>query len=99
MTIDNTPLAIEPATRGERGNSRNLRSWVLGTFLGAVRTVVLVGALGSFSSGIGLLHLIGTLRGGGTLINVDQPTVGRQIRQLQRLGTGTYTMDLVVYAG
>jgi len=96
MTIDNTPLAIEPATRGERGNSRNLRSWVLGTFLGAVLTVVLVGALEPLSSGLGLLRLIGMLRGGRTLINVDQPTVVRQIQQLQRLETVSYTMDKII---
>jgi len=96
MTIGNTPLAIEPATRGERGNSRNLRSWVLGTFLGAVLTVVLVGALVPLSSGFGLLHLIGMLRGGRTLINVDQPTVVRQIQQLQRLETVSYTMDKII---
>ena len=96
MTIDNTPLAIEPATPGKRGNSRNLRSWVMGTFLGAVLTVVLVGALVWLSSGLGLLHLIGMLRGGRTLINVDQPTVVRQIQQLQRLETVSYTMDKII---
>jgi hypothetical protein len=96
MTIDNAPLANEPATRGKRGNSRNLRSWVMGTFLGAVLTVVLVGALVWLSSGLGLLHLIGMLRGGRTLINVDQPTVVRQIQQLQRLETVSYTMDKII---
>src|SRR6266478_3388193 len=96
MTIDNTPLAIEPATRGGRGNSRNLHSWVLGTFLGAVLTVVLVGALVPLSSGLGLLHLIGMLRGGRTVINVNQPTVVRQIQQLQRLETVSYTMDKII---
>jgi len=96
MTIDNAPLANEPATRGKRGNSRNLRSWVLGTFLGTILSVVLVGALLWLSSGLGLLHLIGVLRGGRTLINVDQPTVVRQIQQLQRLETVSYTMDKII---
>jgi len=96
MTIGNAPLAIEPATRGKQGNSRNLRSWVMGTFLGAVLTVVLVGALVPLSSGFGLLHLIGMLRGGRTLISVDQPTVVRQIQQLQRLETVSYTMDKII---
>src|SRR6202045_4013579 len=96
MTIDNTPLAIEPATREKRGNSRNLRSWVLGTFLGAVLTVVLVGALVPLASGLGLLHLMGILRGGRTQLNVDQPTVVRQIQQLQRLETVSYTMDKII---
>ena len=96
MTIDNTPLASEPATRGTRGNSRNVHSWVLGTFLGAVLTVVLMGALVWLSTGLGFLHLIGILRGGRTQINVDQPTVVRQIQQLQRLETVSYTMDKII---
>jgi hypothetical protein len=40
MTIDNSPLAREAATRG---TSRKFFSWVLGACLGAVLTVVLVG--------------------------------------------------------
>jgi hypothetical protein len=68
----------------------------MGTFLGAVLTVVLVGALVWLSSGLGLLHLIGMLRGGRALINVDQPTVVRQIQQLQRLETVNYTMDKII---
>jgi hypothetical protein len=96
MTIDNATLASEPATHGKRGNPRNLRSWVLGTFLGAVLAVVFVGALVWLSSGLGLLHLLGILRGGRTLINVDQPTVVRQIQQLQRLETVSYTMDKII---
>src|ERR1700720_3231184 len=96
MTTESIPPANEAPTRGKRGNSRNLRSWVLGTFLGAVLTVVLVGALVWLSTGLGLLHLIGMLRGGRTLINVDQPTVVRQIQQLQRLETVSYTMDKII---
>ena len=36
------------------------------------------------------------LRGGPTRINVDQPTVVRQIQQLQRLETVSYTMDKII---
>ena len=96
MTIDNATLDREPATCENRRNSRNLRTWVLGTFLGAVLTVVLAGALVWLSGGLGLLHLLGLLRGGRTLINVDQPTVVRQIQQLQRLETVSYTMDKII---
>jgi hypothetical protein len=96
MTMDDAPLANESATRVERGNSRSLRTWILGTLLGAVVTVVLVGALVWFSGGLGLLHLLSNLRGGRTLINVDQPTVVRQIQQLQRLETVSYTMDKII---
>jgi hypothetical protein len=73
-----------------------LRSWVLGTFLGAVLTAGLIGLLVWLSTGLGFLHLINNLRGGRTLINVDQPTVVRQIQQLQRLETVSYTMDKII---
>ncbi len=93
MTIDNAPLANELATRG---NTPKVYSWVLGTFFGAVLTLVVVGALVWLSTGLGLLHLMGILRGGRTQINVDQPTVVRQIQQLQRLETVSYTMDKII---
>jgi hypothetical protein len=96
MTIDNSPLADEPAPRGTRGNSRRVYSWVLGASLGAILTVVLMGALLWLSTGLGLLHLMGILRGGRTQFNVDQPTVVRQIQQLQRLETVSYTMDKII---
>ena len=94
--MDDTPLASESAPRGMRGKPRSLRSWVLGAFLGAVLTIILMGALVWFSTGLGLLHLINNLRGGRTQINVDQPTVVHQIQQLQRLETVSYTMDKII---
>src|ERR1700681_1347626 len=96
MTIHDAPVANEPATRGTRGKSRSMYSWVKGIFLGAVLTVVLAGALVWMTTGLGLLHLLGILRGGRTQINVDQPTVVRQIQQLQRLETVSYTMDKII---
>src|ERR1700730_17228929 len=96
MTIDNTPLTNEPAPRAMPGKSRSVYSWVLGAFLGAVLTVILLGAAVWFSTGLGLFHLINNLRGGRTQINVDQPTVVHQIQQLQRLETVSYTMDKII---
>jgi Protein of unknown function (DUF4230) len=96
MTIENAPFGNDPATYGTRRNSRNVHAWVLGTFLGAVLTVALVGVLVWLSTGPGLLHLMRILRGGRTLINVDQPTVVRQIQQLQRLETVSYKMDKII---
>src|SRR6202790_2566265 len=96
MTIDNTPLTNEPAPRGMRRNSRSVYSWVLGAFLGAVLTIILVGELVWSATGLGLFHLISNLRGGRTQINVDQPTVVHQIQQLQRLETVSYTMDKII---
>jgi hypothetical protein len=70
--------------------------WVLGAALGAILTVILLGALVSFSTGLGLFRLISNLRGGRTQINVDQPTVVHQIQQLQRLETVSYSMDKII---
>jgi hypothetical protein len=55
-----------------------------------------MGALLSLSTGLGLLHLMSILSGGRTQFNVDQPTVVRQIQQLQRLETVSYTMDKII---
>jgi Protein of unknown function (DUF4230) len=66
-----------------------------GIIVGGLMTLLLVGVAVWFSTGIGLLHLMG-LAGGHTLINVGQPTVVRQIQQLQRLETVSYTMDKII---
>jgi hypothetical protein len=79
-----------------QGMSRKSYSWVLGAFLGAVLTIVLVVALVWLSTGIGLLGLMGMLRGGRTQVNVGQPTVVHQIQQLQRLETVSYTVDKII---
>jgi hypothetical protein len=96
MTIENEPLPNEPAPLAIRGNSRGKYSWVVAALLGAVFTVILIGALVWLSTGLGLLHLLGMLRDGKTQINVDQPTVVHQIQQLQRLETVSYTMDKII---
>jgi hypothetical protein len=92
MTINN-PTESEPDRN--QGSPRNLSSWILGICSGVVLTVLLAGALW-LSAGLGLSHLISILRGGPTRINVDQPTVVRQIQQLQRLETVSYTMDKII---
>src|ERR1700722_9799077 len=79
--------------------ARTGTSWPLavGIMLGGLITVVLVGTAVWFSTGIGLLHLMmGLVQGRRTMINVDQPTVVRQIQQLQRLETVRYTMDKII---
>jgi Protein of unknown function (DUF4230) len=96
MTVDDTTLTNEPTPRGTQRGSRSRHTWVLGAFLGAILTIVLIGAVAWLSTGLGLLHLIGNLRGGRTQFNVDQPTVVHQIQQLQRLETVSYTMDKII---
>lgn len=93
MSVDN-PASGERSTVG-RPPSRNATSWVLGIFVGAVLALILVSAVW-FSSGLGIARLMGILRGGPTRLNVDQPTVVRQIQKLQRLETVSYTMDKII---
>jgi hypothetical protein len=42
---------------------------------------------------------MGVVQDGRVLINVDQPTVVRQIQKLQRLETVSYTMDKIISGG
>ncbi len=95
MTIDNPPSAEESTVGRVPARSKNVSSWVLGIFIGAVLAFILVGALW-LSSGLGVARLMGILRGGPTRLNVDQPTVVRQIQKLQRLETVSYTMDKII---
>jgi len=71
-------------------------SWVMGILVGVLIALVILGATVWLYTGIGLLQLVGMFRGGRTQINVDQPTVVRQIQQLQRLETVSYTMDKII---
>jgi hypothetical protein len=96
MKIDNATPASKAATPRTPEHSRRANSWVLGTLLGVVLTIVLGGVLVWRASGLGLWNLTSILRGGHTLINVDHPTVVRQIQQLQRLETVSYTMDKII---
>jgi hypothetical protein len=96
MTNDDAAPASKAADHAARGSSRNVYFWVLGIISGAILTLVLVGALVWFSGGFGLWRFASGLRGGHTQINVDQPTVVRQIQQLQRLETVSYTMDKII---
>jgi len=68
-------------------------SWLVGVFVGCVITIVCIGAGAWLLTALGLdLHL----RYGKMRINVDQPTVVRQIQQLQKLESVSYTMDKII---
>jgi hypothetical protein len=95
MTTDNSPLAHE-APHSTLEKPRRVQSLILAAFLGGVLTVVFAGTVVWLSTGLGILQLVDSLRGGRTLIKVDQPTVVRQIQQLQRLETVSYTMDKII---
>ena len=70
-------------------------AWLAGILIGGLVILILVGIAVWLSTGVGLLHLMG-LAGTRTLVNVGQPTVVRQIQQLQRLETVSYTMDKII---
>jgi len=71
-------------------------AWVV---VGGLLALLLVGLAVRLSTGIGLLRLMGSVRDGRVLIQADQPTVVRQIQQLQRLETVRYTMDKIISGG
>jgi hypothetical protein len=96
MTIRDNPPMQQTAPLAAGTKSRTTRSWILGALLGAALAALLLGALVWMVTGLGLFHLLGSLRGGRALINVDQPTVVRQIQKLQRLETVSYTMDKII---
>jgi hypothetical protein len=59
-------------------------------------SIVILGSAAWSWSGISPAQWMALLRGGRLQINVDQPTVVRQIQQLQRLETLSYTMDKII---
>jgi hypothetical protein len=77
------------------GIPRSSSSWGKGLFVGILVTVLAVGLMLWLIAGASFLRL---LRPGanGTLFRIDQPTVVRQIQQLQRLETVSFTMDKII---
>ena len=80
---------VPPNIEGQRPPAR-------GILLGAAIALAVVGLAVWLWTGMGFLQLIGLFRGGTTVINVNQPTVVRQIQQLQRFETVSYTMDKIM---
>jgi hypothetical protein len=76
--------------------TRSSLSWVLGILVGILLTVAIAGAMVWFATGVGVFHLLTALRSGRTQMNVDQPTVVRQIQQLRRLETVSYAVDKII---
>jgi hypothetical protein len=70
--------------------------WLAGIVTGVLLAMLSVGAAIWASTGLGVFEFGRMLRGGQVHISLDQPTVVRQIRELQRLETVSYTMDKIV---
>jgi hypothetical protein len=95
MTVINN-LGMDPLSQRNlkiSSSKRRALPWILGALAGALLTIVLVGAI---SVGFGVRHLLSAFRNNPTHINVDQPTVVRQIQSLQRLETVSYSMDKII---
>jgi hypothetical protein len=67
-----------------------------GILIGALLALLFVGLIIWLATGLGVFQLLASFRGGHSLIRVDQPTVIRQIAQLQRLETVKFTMDKII---
>jgi len=70
--------------------------WLIGILTGVLLAVLILGAALWVFTGFGFLQLAHILRGSELRINVDQPTVVRQVRALDRLETVSYAMDKII---
>ena len=75
--------------------NRSSFPWVKIFLFGFLLALFAVGLVIWLATGTGLLSLLRSYRA-GTLIHIDQPTVVRQIQQLQRLETVSFTMDKII---
>jgi hypothetical protein len=72
------------------------KAWLPGILCGIVLALVILGAIIWWHNGVGPTQWVDFLRTGAAEVRVDQPTVVRQIQQLQRLETVSYTMDKII---
>jgi len=80
-----TPIEPRPASS----------SWAKGLIAGAFFALLAVGLIVWMTTGTGLLHLLRSYMT-GSLVQINQPTVVRQIQQLQRLETVRFSMDKII---
>jgi Protein of unknown function (DUF4230) len=70
-------------------------SWAKGLITGILVALLAIGLIVWVTTGVGLLHLLRSYAT-GSLVHIDQPTVVRQIQQLQRLETVNFSMDKII---
>lgn len=70
--------------------------WLSGILTGIALTLLVVGLALWALAGWSVYQLAGMFRGSQTHISVDQPTVVRQVRALQRIETVAYSMDKIL---
>jgi len=79
----------------ERVRSSRSGEWARGLIAGIVTSLLAITLILWAVTGTGLFGILRGFRG-GTLFRVDQPTVVRQIQQLQRLETVSFSMDKII---
>ena len=67
-----------------------------GILVGALLVLLALGIFFWLATGMGLFQLLSNFRNSHTQFHVDQPTVVRQIAQLQRLEAVKFTMDKII---
>ncbi len=92
-------MSAENATPSERRPSW-FAGWGIGLLSGMVLAVIALALLAWLTPSTRFADLLGALLGGTpTTVDLDQPTVVRQVQQLRRLETVIYRMDKVVSGG
>jgi hypothetical protein len=70
-------------------------TWLKGIIAGVLITILAGGLIIWLATGVGLLQRLRSYSG-GSLFHIDQPTIVRQIQQLQRLETVSFSMDKII---
>ncbi len=70
--------------------------WVVGILTGIALTLLIIGLTLWGLAGWSVYQLAGMFRGGSAHVVVDQPTVVRQVRALQRIETVSYSLDKIL---
>lgn len=96
MAVGNESGNYEAPLHEARRNSGVRYGWLAVGCLGTAFALVLVAGVAWLWTGFGPLRLMSILHNGATQIHTDRPTVVRQIQQLQRLETVSYTMDKII---
>jgi hypothetical protein len=70
--------------------------WIAGILAGIAVTLLVIGLTLWGLAGWSVYELAGMFRGGQAHLSVDQPTVVRQVRALQRIETVSYSLDKIL---
>lgn len=88
MAVTEVHLAAPTRQRSSR--------WIYGILAGMALTLAVIGLTLWSLAGWSVYELAGMFRDGPAHVKVDQPTVIRQIRALERMETASYTLDKIL---